>query len=74
MRQQAEQDGMAGRETAAEGCKMQPVALDHRQSGITAKSPTEWIAEIQRHVAQGTSSIIDLAKVICAAKSKLHYG
>ena len=53
---------------------MKPDGLEHRQSGITAKSPTEWIAEIQRHVAQETSSIIDLAMVICDARRKLHFG
>ena len=74
MRKQTEQDGMAGRETATEGCTMQPVALEHRPSGLTAESPAEWIAEIQRHAAQETSSIIDLAIVICAARSKLHFG
>src|SRR6266542_2265756 len=74
MRKQVQEAVTVAWETPGGHCGIRP---NNRPDGLGSnrqRSPSDWIAEIQRQVTQGRSATLELAITVCAAKSRLHHG
>jgi len=74
MRKQVQEAVTVAWETPGGDCDIRP---NNRPDGLGSnrrRSPSDWIAEIQRQVTQGRSATLELAITVCAAKSRLHHG